>query len=89
MTITLALRGGETAQAKAYLPFEMYGHTFAVHKSHEYINYWNVSEVSKGIAVCYNQGKRQDAIKKAKEILGRVGEKGFKEAFEYAINNPQ
>jgi len=84
MTITLALRDNEKIDVKAYLPFERYGYTFAVHKSQENINLWNVSEVSTGFAVCYNHRKIQDAIKTAKGMLKKAGKKGVIEAVEYA-----
>jgi len=67
----------------AYLPFEMYGHTFAAHRIANLdgslqpaAQGWSVSEVKTGSRVCWGK-TRKAAIANARTLLEKKGEQLF------------
>ena len=70
----------EFREVDASCPFEMFGLRFAAHKNIDYStrNKWRVTELSTGSGI--NRGEtRIEAIKRAKEMLEKIGEDSVKE----------
>ena len=86
MEINLAIQEHnekKTVSVKAYMPFEMYGYKFAVHKAYSG-DTWNVSEFSTGFSVERNCYTRAKALEKAKTRLETIGKENVLKAIEYA-----
>ena len=91
--LTMVNRWGTSGSEKllrvevpAYLPFEMYGHTFAVHRIanpdgslQPAAKGWHVSEAKTGSKVCWGK-TRKAAIANARTLLEKKGEQLFLES---------